>query len=157
MDIFSYNKNAWNSEVESGNPWTVPVDAETIQRARAGDWRILLTPTKSVPDKWLCSVSGKKVLCLASGGGQQGPILAAAGAEVTVLDASERQLAQDRNVAERDGLPLSTILGTMTDLSRFKDGSFDLIVHPVSNCFVEDVRPVWTEAYRVLKSRRYWM
>jgi len=31
--------------------------------------------------------------CLASGGGQQGPVLAAAGAHVTVFDNSPRQLA----------------------------------------------------------------
>ncbi|MCM2279065.1 MAG: class I SAM-dependent methyltransferase [Oligoflexia bacterium] len=155
LDVFSYNKEAWDAEVEVGNPWTVPVNAEAVQRARSGDLQILLTPTKPVPQSWLNTAPGAKVLCLASGGGQQGPLLAAAGADVTVLDASERQLAQDRLVAEREQLTLSTVLGTMTDLSLCADGSFDLIVHPVSNCFVEDVRPVWKEAYRVLKSGGY--
>jgi SAM-dependent methyltransferase len=91
------------------------------------------------------------VLCLASGGGQQGPILAAAGANVTVFDNSPRQLSQDRKVAERDGLALSTVEGDMRDLSVFPEASFDLIVHPVSNVFVPEVRPVWKEAYRVLR------
>jgi SAM-dependent methyltransferase len=68
-----------------------------------------------------------------------------------VLDNSPRQLAQDRLVAEREGLGITTIEGDMTDLSPFGDRSFDLIVHPVSNTFVPDVRPVWAEAYRVLR------
>jgi SAM-dependent methyltransferase len=91
------------------------------------------------------------VLCLASGGGQQGPILAAAGARVTVFDNSPRQLGQDRMVAEREGLEIRTLEGDMRDLSIFDDASFDLIVHPVSNTFIPDARPVWREAFRVLR------
>ena len=91
------------------------------------------------------------MLCLASGGGQQGPLLAAAGARVTVYDNSPRQLGQDRHVADRDGLQLETVEGDMRDLSQLADETFDLIVHPVSNTFVPDVRPVWREAHRVLR------
>jgi SAM-dependent methyltransferase len=76
--------------------------------------------------------------------------LAAAGASVTVLDNSPKQLEQDRLVADRESLPLVTVEGDMANLSMFADGIFGLIVHPVSNCFVPDVRPVWAEAYRVL-------
>jgi SAM-dependent methyltransferase len=91
------------------------------------------------------------VLCLASGGGQQGPILAAAGASVVVLDQSPAQLGRDREVARREGLDLEAVEGDMRDLSRFAGGRFDLIFHPCSNCFIPDVRPVWREAYRVLR------
>jgi len=91
------------------------------------------------------------VLCLASGGGQQGPLLAAAGGRVTVFDNSPRQLDQDRLVAERDGLDLQTVEGDMRDLSAFAARSFDLIFHPVANVFVPEVRPVWREAFRVLR------
>jgi SAM-dependent methyltransferase len=91
------------------------------------------------------------VLCLASGGGQQGPLLAAAGAAVTVFDNSPRQLLQDRLVAEREALSLTTVEGDMADLSDFPDDSFGLIIHPCSNCFVPDVRPVWRECFRVLR------
>ena len=91
------------------------------------------------------------MLCLASGGGQQGPILAAAGANVTVFDNSPNQLAQDRLVADREGLTIETVLGDMADLSAFPDARFDLIFHPVSNVFAPDVRPVWKEAFRVLR------
>ena len=68
-----------------------------------------------------------------------------------MFDNSERQLGQDRMVAAREGLQLSTVRGDMADLGVFADRSFDLIVHPCSNCFVPNVRPVWTEAFRVLR------
>jgi len=152
MDVLGHNRDAWNGFVTSGNRWTVPVGPEVIARARAGDWSIVLTPTLPVPRGWLGDLPGKRVLALASGGGQQGPILAAAGARVTVLDASPAQLAQDRAVAAREGLHLETVEGDMADLGRFPDGTFDLVVNPVSTCFVPDVRPVWREAARVLRT-----
>lgn len=96
-------------------------------------------------------MKGLAVLCLASAGGQQAPVLAAAGAEVTVFDLSERQLAQDRAVASRDGLALATVQGDMRDLSAFADQSFDVVFHPISNLYVPDVRPVWRECFRVLR------
>ena len=111
QDILSYNRRAWDRQVERGNPWTVPVSPEVIARARRGDWSIVLTPTKPVPADWFSPLEGLDVLCLASGGGQQGPILAAAGANVTVFDNSPAQLAQDRLVAETEGLTLETVQG----------------------------------------------
>ena len=151
MDIREYNRMAWDREVERGNEWTVPVSEAVIVAARRGEWEILLTPSKPVPRAWFPNLEGLDVLCLASGGGQQGPILAAAEAKVTVLDNSPRQLEQDRFVAERHALPITTVEGDMADLSVFSGQSFDLIVHPVSNVFVPDVRPVWEEAFRVLR------
>jgi len=150
-DIMGYNRRAWDRQVERGNRWTMPVGPEEIARARRGDWRIVLTPTKPVPADWFPPLSGLDVLCLASGGGQQGPILAAAGANVTVLDNSPEQLARDRIVAEREGLAIEAVLGDMADMSVFPDARFGLSVHPVSNVFVPDVRPVWREAFRVLR------
>ena len=151
MDIQGYNRDAWDKEVERGNQWTVPVGPEVIEAARQGRWEILLTNTKPVPKEWFPDLAGLDVLCLASGGGQQAPVLAAAGANVTVLDNSPKQLAQDRLVAERDSLTLETVRGDMADLSRFADESFDLVFHPVSNLFAPEVRPVWAEAFRVLR------
>lgn len=153
MDITAYQREAWNREVASGNPWTKPVTAEIIRGARNGKWQIVLTPTKIVPPEWVGDVKGADVLCLASGGGQQGPVLAAAGARVTVIDNSPAQLGQDRLVAERDALEIRLELGQMHDLSRFRDASFDLIVHPVSNLFTPQTRPVWRECFRVLRPR----
>jgi len=150
-DVRAHNRDAWNREVERGNEWTVPVGQEAIAAARQGQWEIYLTELKPVPRDWFPDLEGADVLCLASGGGQQGPILAAAGARVTVFDNSPRQLEQDRFVADRDGLTIATVEGDMADLSAFAGESFHLIVHPVSNVFVPDVRPVWAEAYRVLR------
>jgi len=151
MDIRAYNREAWDREVERGNQWTVPVSKEVIAAARQGQWEILLTASKPVPRDWFPGLVGLDVLCLASGGGQQAPVLAAAGANVTVLDNSPKQLEQDRLVADRDSLTVTTVHGDMADLTMFSDQSFGLIVHPVSNVFVLDVRPVWAEAFRVLR------
>lgn len=128
----------------------MPVSPEELSEARAGKFTLLLTPTKPVPANWWPPLNGLRTLCLASGGGQQGPLLAAAGATVTVFDNSPAQLAQDRAVAERESLKLRTVEGDMADLSTFADASFDLIVHPCSNCFVPAVGPVWRECFRVL-------
>ena len=151
MDIREHNRIAWDKEVEDGNKWTIPVSEAVIAAARQGEWEILLTPSKHVPRTWFPDLQGTAVLCLASGGGQQGPILAAAGGQITVLDNSPRQLEQDRLAAEQYALPITTVEGDMADLYMFSDQSFDLIVHPVSNVFVPEVRPVWREAFRVLR------
>ncbi|MFC2026944.1 class I SAM-dependent methyltransferase [Chloroflexota bacterium] len=152
MDIRKHNRAAWNRETEQGNKWTIPVSSETIAQARKGIWNIVLTPTKPVPEDWFPKLADSDVLCLASGGGQQGPILAAAGASVTVLDNSPLQLQSDATVSKRDSLNIRTVEGDMADLSAFPDSSFDLIFHPVSNNFSSDILVVWKEAYRVLRS-----
>ncbi|MDR3512315.1 MAG: class I SAM-dependent methyltransferase [Caulobacteraceae bacterium] len=151
MDVGQVNREGWDRRVEAADVWTVAVDAETIARARAGDWAIHLTANRPTPADWLGDVAGRDVLCLASGGGQQGPTLAAAGARVVVFDASARQLAQDEAVARREGLDLTIRQGFMHDLSGFANAAFDLIFHPVSNCYAPQVEPVWRECFRVLR------
>jgi SAM-dependent methyltransferase len=150
-EIRAHNRDAWNRESERGNRWTQPVGREVIAEARAGRWTVLLTESTPVPSNWFPPLAGSDVLCLASGGGQQGPILAAAGARVTVVDNSPAQLAADRLVAQREGLEMTTLEADMADLGALADASFDLVFHPVSNVFVPDVRPVWREAFRVLR------
>lgn len=151
-DPAAHNRMAWDTLVSKGNQWTKPVSAEKIAAARKGDWNIVLTPEKPIPRSWLDPVEGKKILCLAGGGGQQAPILAAAGAEVTTLDNSPGQLEQDQVVARREGLTIGSVLGDMRDLSALEDESFDMIINPCSNSFIPDVNPVWKECYRVLKT-----
>ena len=151
IDVRAFNRDAWNRQVGGGNEWTIPVDAKTIADARIGDWSIVLTPQIPVPADWFPPLPGAEVLCLASGGGQQGPVLSAAGAKVTVYDNSPSQLEVDRNVAERENLDIRTVEGDMRDLSLFDDATFDLIFHPVSNVFIPNILPVWREAYRVLR------
>lgn len=150
FDVFAYNSASWDRRVESGDMWTLPVSPEVIGAARRGEWSIILTPTKPVPRRWFPPLKGCRLLALGSGGGQQSPVLAAAGANVTTFDASAAQLAQDRRVAERDRLEIRLEQGNFADLSRFRAESFDLIVHPTSNCFAPEVRPVWRECFRVL-------
>lgn len=152
MKYIEENSRIWDDRSNSNDKWSIPVTTEQIQRARKGDWSIVLTPSKPVPADWFPEpLSGKRILCLASGGGQQGPILAAAGADVLVFDNSRKQLEKDEFVAARDHLNLKTIQGNMQDLSAFEDESFDCIVHPWSNGYVDDILLVWKECARVLK------
>lgn len=152
MDIRAYNREKWDLQVEKGNPWTIPSSPDRIAAARRGEWSVLLTEQRPVPRSWFPpDLAGFDILCLASGGGQQGPVFAAAGANVTVFDNSPKQLEQDRKVAKRENLLMITVEGDMRDLSVFSDCSFDLVFHPVSNVFCPEVIPVWREAFRVLR------
>jgi SAM-dependent methyltransferase len=150
IDVFNHNRASWDRQAAEHCEWSQPVSAEEIAAARTGSWQVRLTPN-ALPAGWLDSASGLRILCLASGGGQQAPVLAAAGAIVTVFDASDLQLGQDRMVAQRDGLELNAVQGDMCDLSAFADASFDLVFHPISNLYVPDIRPVWRECFRVLR------
>ena len=151
-DVVGYNREAWDRQVAGGSMWTRPVSGAQIDEARRGRVPIVLIGTRPAPRDWLPEpLEGVAILCLASGGGQQGPLLAAAGAQVTVFDNSPAQLDRDREVATAHGLPLQTVQGDMADLGALEDASFDVVVHPVSNVFVADVRPVWREAFRVLR------
>jgi SAM-dependent methyltransferase len=152
LDPVAHNRAAWDREVDQDNEWTRPVGPDVIASARTGDWSVVLIGYEPTPRDWFpADLHGVDLLALASGGGQQGPVLAAAGATVTVFDNSPRQLARDGEVAERETLSIRTVLGDMRDLSVFPDSSFDLVFHPVSNLFCPQVEPVWREAYRVLR------
>ena len=152
MDTRAYNREAWNREVDGGeNRWSKPVSPEIIAKAKQGEFSILLTENIPVPHKWFPPLKGADVLCLASGGGQQGPVLAAVGANVIVFDNSPRQLEQDQLVAEREALSMKTVEGDAANLEMFTDESFDLVFNPCSTVFMQDVRAVWREAHRVLR------
>lgn len=149
QDINSETIDRWIAE---GWEWGKPLTHEAYLAAKEGCWNVLLTPTKPVPKEWLGDLKGKKILGLACGGGQQMAVFSALGAECTVLDYSEKQLESDRMVAQREGYAIEVIRADMTKPLPFADGSFDLIFHPVSNCYVEEVEPIWRECWRVLKS-----
>ena len=148
QDINAATIDRW---VKAGWAWGRPIDHETYVRAKAGDWSVGLTPTKPVPRDWFGDLAGKRVLGLASGGGQQMPIFAAAGALCTVLDYAPTQLESERLVAEREGYDIEILRADMTKPLPFADDSFDLIFHPVSNCYVREVKPIWRECFRILK------
>lgn len=137
--------------IEEGWRWGIPIDHETFERAKQGDFQMLLTPTRPIPHTWLGNLKGKKVLGLAAGGGQQMALCAAKGAKCTVLDYSAKQLEADAIVAKREGYEITLVQADMTKPLPFEDESFDLIIHPVSNCYIEEVLPLWKECHRVLK------
>ncbi|MBG9986159.1 class I SAM-dependent methyltransferase [Facklamia sp. DSM 111018] len=151
MDYTKINAETIDRWVDEGWQWGQAISREAYQQVKNGEWQMLLTPTKAVPKNWFGDLKGKKVLGLASGGGQQMPIFAALGADVTVFDYSTRQLDQERLVAEREGYSIRIIQGDMTKPLPFENETFDLIFHPVSNCYVEEVLPIWQECYRILK------
>ncbi len=151
MDIYGHNQKVWDKYVRDKVRWTVPVSDAEIAAAKRGEWNVILTPTKGVPQKWFPEMHGTKILGLASSGGQQGPVLAAAGAEVTIFDQSENQLHQDRTLSEKHQLGIRTLQGDMRDLSVFEDNTFDVVFNPCSVVFVEELESVWRECHRVLK------
>lgn len=151
MEYTEINSRIISGWVKNGWVWGTEIDHETYTRAQDGDWDIVLTPTRNVPHEWLEPLEGKAVLGLASGGGQQMPILTARGAVCTLMDISDAQLEKDRLVAEREGYGITIIKGDMTKPFPFADESFDMVFHPTSNCYVEDIQHIFREAYRVLR------
>lgn len=150
MDPTEFNRQAWNAIAASPKRWFVPASADEIAAARKGQPAIKVTAIKNVPQNWLGQLPGKRILCLAAGGGHQGPLLAAAGAIVTVADFSEEQLAIDQAVADREKLALTTVQCDMRSLGEV--GEFDCVINPCSLNFCPSVIPVWREAHRVLVS-----
>ncbi|HJN07902.1 MAG TPA: class I SAM-dependent methyltransferase [Pirellulaceae bacterium] len=137
-----HNRRAWDTLVRENQRFTRPAPDEDF-----------LDPLRKVDGiGWLGGdIRGQNVLCLASGGGKHGALYAAAGARVTVVDISPAMLELDRRVAEERKLDLQTIEASMDHLPMFADGEFDLVVHPVSTCYVPNVAPVYQEVARVLR------
>ena len=155
MDYQDINAKTIDRWIKEGWEWGKPISHEVYMAATQGIWDVKLTPTKMVPHEWFGDLKGQKVLGLASGGGQQMPIFTALGAECTVMDYSSKQVETERMVAEREGYDIVAIKGDMTKPLPFEDETFDLIFHPVSNCYVKEVRPIWKECFRVLKPGGY--
>ncbi len=151
IDLIEHNREAWDRAARTNCQWSTPVTDDVIVRARNGDWELTVAGPRPVPRDWFGAIKDKSVLCLASGGGQQVPILAAAGAHVTACDFSLEQLERDRDVCGRNALSVRLEQGSMLDLARFDDSSFDLIFNSVSNPYVADIHRVWRECARVLK------
>lgn len=140
MNEQEHNRRAWDAMVRKKQRFARP----------AHDRDFEVTMRELDPRGWLGDVRGKNVLCLAAGGGRQGPIYAAAGAVVTVVDISSAQLELDREVAAERKLDLRTVHTSMDDLSMFPAAHFDLVVQPVSTSYVADVRKTYDEVARVV-------
>ena len=141
-DWLDHNQAAWDELAASGHVLASPAEDH-----------LFADPLKCVDRPgWLGnSIEGWRVLCLAAGGGRQGPLYAAAGGDVTVVDLSNGMLQLDREVARQRGLQLTTIQTSMDELDMLETGSFDLVIHPVSTCYVPDVSGVYRQIARVLR------
>lgn len=136
-----HNQHAWDQRVRD-RAWYVDTAEEK-------DFRHPL----AVIDQcgWLDGdVSGKRLLCLAAGGGRHGPLFASAGARVTVVDISPKMLALDQQVAQERGLELRLVQASMDNLAALEPASFDIVVQPVSTCYVPDIATVYREVARVI-------
>jgi SAM-dependent methyltransferase len=145
------NARTWDCWAENECEWSRPVTEEEYQKAKCGEWGVFLTPCITVPHSWFGKIQNKMLLGLASGGGQQMPIFTALGACCTIFDNSDRQLESEKMVSEREGYSIKIVKGDMSKPLPFENEAFDIIFHPVSNCYIEDVLPLWRECYRVLK------
>lgn len=142
VDYRNKNQMVWNHMADTGSLFArVATDAECRDPLKTLDGRGWLPP----------SVAGLNVLCLASGGGWQAILYASAGANVTVVDLSDSMLRLDEREAKRRGLKIQTVQASMDDLHMLGDDFFDIVHHPVSTCYVPDVRPVFSEVARVLR------
>lgn len=140
-ELATFNRARWNALVEAGVLYSRPaleMDEETARQM--------------IDEEGLLGdVRGKKVLLLGGGGGQQSAAFGFLGAQVTVFDLSDGQLEKDRLVAAHYGYHFDIQQGDMRDLSRFGDGSFDIVWQPYSINFVPDVGLVFAGASRVVR------
>jgi len=150
-NIITKNKEEWNENAETmSHPGTIPwlnLNMEVLHKLTETENPMLSKIRKLIYG----NLKGKKVLCLASGGGQQSAVFSLLGADVTVADISQSQLNGDIKAAKHYGYEIKTFLCSMTDLSVFEAELFDIVLQPVSICYVPDVMPVYKEVYRVLK------
>lgn len=151
MNEAELNSKAWDYEVGRNNLWTTIVTEDKIEKAKNGDIEIWITPEHNVPKSWIEDIKGKNVLLLACGGGQQTPLLAAAGANVTNVDISPLQIEQDRKALEKYNLEADVRVGDMRDLSFLEDESVDYVISPHSLNFISSLDEFYSESYRVLK------
>lgn len=142
MSAHEHNRRAWDALVREKQRFTIPARDEEFAN-----------PLRFVDQLgWLGGdIRGRKLLCLAAGGGKHGPLYAAAGADVTVVDISPAMLELDREVAAERGLQLRTVESSIDDLTAFSPGEFDIVVQPVSTCYVPQIAPVYQAVARITR------
>jgi SAM-dependent methyltransferase len=137
-----HNRRAWNERVSNGLAHTEPARDKDFQAGLAA----------LAPKGWInADLDGRRVLCLAAGGGKHSVLFAALGAIVTVVDLSPRMLDLDRKAAAARGLRITTIEASMDNLSMLEGDAFELVLQPVSTCYVPDVVAVYLEIARVIR------
>ncbi|MCA9229217.1 MAG: class I SAM-dependent methyltransferase [Planctomycetales bacterium] len=140
--VLHHNQRAWDALARQQVPLAQPATDDELRQ-----------PLQTVdPLGWLGpDIANWSVLCLAAGGGRHSALYAAAGAKVTVVDLSSEMLALDRQVAAERDLQITPIQTSMDALPMLADSQFDLVIHPVSTCYVPDVRLVFREIARVTR------
>lgn len=150
-DYQTINADIWSNINDCLIDKSSVVSHDEFLRAKNGELKVTIAGVKEVPVKWFPSLKGIDLLCLASGGGQQAPMFAAHGANVTVTDLSDGQLANEKYVAERENYNINIVKADLSKPFPFEDQSFDMIFNPVSNCYIEDIQPMWKECARVIR------
>lgn len=143
-----FNRERWTALSKAGVDYAQPRLEETPASALYN-----LDPDGRLAQIGLTDLTGKDVLCLASGGGQQSARFGVLGANVTVLDFTPHQLELDQKVADHYGFDLRLVEGDMRDLSLFEAASFDIVWHPFSVNFIPDPLPVYREVARVIRPK----
>lgn len=142
MTAHEHNRRAWDALVREQHRFAIP--------AQDADFTDPLAKVDQLG--WLGGdIRGRKLLCLAAGGGKHGPLYAAAGAEVTVVDISPAMLELDRAESQRRNLPLRTVAASMDDLSALLAEEFDIVIHPVSTCYLPEIAPVYRAIARIMR------
>ena len=157
MNEAYYNGKAWDEEARKGNYWTLPASDEDVEAAKGGDLKVRLTPKAFVKDSWIKGCKGKRVLLLASGGGQQTVLFAAYGAKVTSIDASSEQIKRDLEGLEKHSLDGLAMVGDMRDLGALEGNSFDFVFIPHSINFISDLSPLYDGMDRTLKKGGHFL
>ena len=142
-EINKENRARWNALVRANVEYSLPFLDYTRAQAEAFVYR----------HGMLKDVAGLRVLCLASGGGQDSAAFGLLGADVTVFDLSDEQLARDRQAATQHGYPVTTLQGDMRDLSNFSENHFDIVWQAYSINFVPEVESVFRGVARILKTQ----
>ncbi|MEZ4870379.1 MAG: class I SAM-dependent methyltransferase [Caldilineaceae bacterium] len=140
-ELARYNQARWEELAQARLEFTLPLLDLTPERARQ----------RIDPEQLFGDLRAQRVLCLATGGGQQSAMFGLLGAQVTVLDLSPTQLQRDKEAAAHYGYTVRTVLGDMRDLAVFANDSFDLVYQAYSLNFVPSVAPVFREVARVLR------
>lgn len=152
IDYVSFNADTWDNINECLFDKTTVISHEDYVAAKNGTLNVSLAGIGTVPKEWFPPLKGANVLALACGGGQQCPVFAAHGAKVTVTDISSSQLAKEKYVSQREGYTIHIVRTDMSKPFPFADNSFDMIFNPISNCYIENIIPMWGECARVIKS-----
>ncbi len=140
--VHDHNRLVWDQMALMGARFTRPAPEDDLTSSKI---------VQQGGSAWLGKIAGKRLLCLAAGGGRQSAVYARAGAIVTVVDISPKMLELDKAIAAEMNLPITAFETSMDDLSILAPESFDIVIQPVSTCYVPEIRPVYGQVARVLK------